>query len=157
MNSSAQATDLAMRKVASSIRVDTAYFAPPGEDRFDPVSLGIALGGILIGAFAKGFTAQASKYAEDAGRATAVWLKERIDELFREPEEQSVELARAALEEELMAARAAAAQLDEIAREKARGDTQAWLETAIGDFGLSTARAGTIAQSVATEAAALIG
>jgi hypothetical protein len=157
MATKADATDLAMRNVAGSIRVDTAYFAPPGENRFDPVSAGIALGGILIAAFAKGFTAQASKYAEDAGRSTAIWLKERIDELFREPEEQSVELARAAAEEELTAARAAAAQLDDLAREKVRDETQSWLGTAIGEYGLSEKRATTIAERVASEAAALIG
>jgi hypothetical protein len=148
--------DAAMRNVAASIRVDTAYFAPPEQDRFDPITVTIGLGGLLVGAFCKGFVEQASKHAEDAGRATATWLQDRIDRLFREPESVSVDTARAAAEREVAAARAAAERLDEGVRLRLQVETRYWLELTIGEYGVPEARSAALADVVATQAESLI-
>jgi hypothetical protein len=73
----------ALTQMAGIIGPDVALFAPPEERRLDPLSVGIALAGVLVMSFLKGFQAQASQDLEGAGRWTARWLTERIQTGFR--------------------------------------------------------------------------
>jgi hypothetical protein len=150
----------AISVVAKGLGTDMAYFAPPQERHFDPLSVGVALGGILIASFLKGFSAQATQDAEDAGRSTAKWLRDRIGALFaRTPEEIEALTAEESAEQVVEAAseaRATLANADPAPTSAYLEAARAAIEAELLDYGMPKARAHRLSQSVRAEALTLL-
>lgn len=72
----------AKTRVAAVIGADITYLTPPDERRFEPITLGIALAGILLYAFLKGMVeALGKKLGEAAGEALADAITNAIHKL----------------------------------------------------------------------------
>ncbi len=74
--------DAGLSEIADTIGADVAFLAPPDERRFDPVTVLLGLGGLLLTEFFRGFTAAAAGEPERLGRESWGWLRDRVTELF---------------------------------------------------------------------------
>jgi hypothetical protein len=147
--------------VAGAVGSDLAYFAPPEERHFDPISVGIAFGGLLIISYLKGVRAEAEQDAEALGRETVKWFRGRVRRLFdREHAASADDEAASAVAEVRQAAaeaEAALAPLDfDLLRRRAEATRRALEEELARTWGLSTARAAQLAAQVEKESWALL-
>jgi hypothetical protein len=58
------------------------YFLPEGEKHFDPVSVALGFGSVLLISFLAGFQEEAKKDAKGAGKKTFRWLSSLVSDLF---------------------------------------------------------------------------
>src|SRR3954452_19979827 len=72
----------AAKRIGVGLAADVTYFAPGDSKNFDPVSIAIALGGLLLGAFFKGVITELESGAESAGQRVGRWLRQRVAHLF---------------------------------------------------------------------------
>lgn len=91
MSESLQWFEVARSKVGFEVSVDIAYVQPPGERHFDPLTVAITFGGMLVLAFANGFVEAAKGQASEWGKETANWLGDRAKDLFRHETSQPTE------------------------------------------------------------------
>ena len=85
----------AKTRVAGVIGVDITYITPPDERRFEPITIGIALAGILLYEFLKGMVGTlGKKLGEATGAALADAITQAIHKLITSgSEEPNIETA----------------------------------------------------------------
>ena len=80
-------TDESLTILATRLGRDVPYFASPESAHFDPISVGIALAALLIGAYLRGFISEAEKQTESLGGESFIWLRNGIRRLFSKSQE----------------------------------------------------------------------
>jgi hypothetical protein len=103
----------AKTRIATVIGVDISYITPPDERRFEPITLGIALAGLLLYAFLKGMVeALGKKLGEAVGEALADAITSAVQKLIKSgPEEPDIETAVQELARAVSSLQISAAQL----------------------------------------------
>jgi hypothetical protein len=149
----------ALVQLAGALSGDVVRVAPPEERHFDPISIAVAFGGILLVAFLRGFAEQAEGDAEALGRKTASWLRQRVGDLFRPlPDEQRI---RAATDDVREAAERAAMDSPTNPEERARAaeTSRAMVEDILAstDWAFPQARAAQLSAEVSKHGQRLIG
>lgn len=135
--------------LGASVDRDIPRLQPPDEEHFDPFSVAVAFGGVLLVAYLKGFAEEAKGSAETLGHETAAWLRSRIASLFDSAsDEDRVSAATTEVREEVSRA-LAAAPLDPVATAQAAEAASDSLRILlIAEFAFPASRAGQVAQEV---------
>lgn len=86
----------ACEQLGAELSVDMYYLVPSEESRFEPLSVGVAVAEILVGAFAAGMLSGVTDRVAAAGASATTWLGDRLGALFaREAGEEVADPARA--------------------------------------------------------------
>jgi hypothetical protein len=114
--------DAAADAIADEVGLDTSYFVPTDQRDFDPITIGTAVGLVLLGGFLDGIRKGLHDQAEAAGTGLVNGLAGAFTRLFkqgREPSRTEVEAAASRAREAVTAAGgerlSAAAELTELA------------------------------------------
>ena len=86
--------DQAVSQLQPTIAAEISWLTPDGERRFDPVSVVLTLGGVLLTGFLAGFTEEAKKVGKKAGKAAFHWLEGIVKDVFdgkKNPEKEKLE------------------------------------------------------------------
>lgn len=139
-------------------RPDLVQVTPPDERHFDPISVAVVFGGVLVSAFLRGFTEQWKGDAEELGRKTGTWLDGRLKALFSRPADGEDRVTTATTEVRDDAVRAARAVPDELERVHAAESVKRALALVlVFEWDFPADRADSLAEEVRAHATELLG
>jgi hypothetical protein len=145
-----------MLEVGSAVGTDFAYLVPADQRHFDPMTVVVAFGGILLSSFLHGFVDESKSSADEAGRHAARWLRARLASLFtpdaNEASATAAEDLKAAVQEAAAIRPTDPANIEKYAYAAARA-----LEEELLKEGMPAERATALVAKVRVEAAQLAG
>lgn len=138
----------AMTAVGSAAGADVAVFIEDDELHFDPISVAVAVGGVLLAGFVKGLTSEMATGGEDLGHSVGRWLRNHVSAVFKTKPDESKRVAAGEVGDALSTAQKEALHVDQESVRVRAAQTRDTIATWLMEEGISEPRAAAIAAAV---------